>query len=112
MIERLQTGTRAAVKVMQQGRAQASSSVEQAQMAGTSLSTITGAVTRITDMNTQIASAAEQQSAVAEEINRNVVNINGVADQVTLGATQIDQASQELARLATHLLSIVNRFKT
>ena len=112
MIERLQTGTRAAVKVMQKGRAQASSSVEQAQMAGTSLSTITVAVTRITDMNTQIASAAEQQSAVAEEINRNVVNINGVADQVTLGATQIDQASQELARLATHLLSIVNRFKT
>lgn len=112
MIERLQNGTREAVKVMQQGRSQASSSVEHAQSAGTSLGTITSAVTRITDMNTQIASAAEQQSAVAEEINRNVVNINTVADQVTQASTQIDSASHELAKLATQLQTIVGRFKT
>ncbi|HEX5635971.1 MAG TPA: methyl-accepting chemotaxis protein, partial [Gammaproteobacteria bacterium] len=112
MIERLQNGTREAVKVMQQGRSQASSSVEHAQSAGTSLGTITSAVTRITDMNTQIASAAEQQSAVAEEINRNVVNINTVADQVTQASTQIDSASHELAKLAAQLQTIVGRFKT
>lgn len=112
MIERLQTGTREAVSVMQSGKTQAEASVQQAESASASLETITHAVTRIHDMNTQIASAAEEQSAVSEEINRNVVNINDVADQVTQGATQTAAAGSELAQLANDLQVMVGRFKT
>ena len=112
MIERLQTGTREAVSVMQAGKTQAEASVHQAESASVSLETITHAVARIHDMNTQIASAAEEQSAVSEEINRNVVNINDVADQVTQGATQTATAGSELAQLANDLQVMVSRFKT
>lgn len=112
MIERLQTGSRNAVEVMQQGRDRAAESVEQAQRAGESLAEITSAITRINDMNTQIASAAEEQSSVAEEINRNIVNINDVADRVTGSASQTANASSELAELAVGLRNMVGRFKT
>jgi len=112
MIERLQNGARQAVSVMQEGRVRASDSVSQAQKAGESLNEITSAITAITDMNTHIASAAEEQSCVAEEINSNVVNINDVADKVTMGAHQTAESGTELAKLANDLQSMVERFKT
>ena len=112
MIERLQGGSREAVAVMQSGQTQAGDSVQSADSAGSSLETITNAVARIYDMNTQIASAAEEQSAVSEEINRNVVNINDVADQVTQSAQQTATAGSELAQLASELQVMVSRFKT
>ena len=112
MIERLQVGSRNAVSVMEEGRNRASESVEQAQRAGHSLAEITSAVTRINDMNTQIASAAEEQSSVAEEINRNVVNINDVAEKVTTSARQTANSGAELAELSLRLSSLVGRFKT
>jgi len=112
MIERLQGNASGAVKVMEKGREQAKGSVEQAARAGQSLETITGSVARITDMNTQIASAAEEQSAVAEEINRNVVNISQAVDETASGSQQISTASEELARLAAELQSMVGQFRT
>ncbi len=111
MIERLQGNASSAVSVMEKGRVQASGSVQQAAKAGESLKTITGAVARITDMNTQIASAAEEQSAVAEEINRNVVNISQAVDETASGSQQISTASDELARLAAELQGMVGQFK-
>ncbi len=111
MIEQLQAGARDSAAVMLQGRAQVEVSVRQAQQAGDSLSGITGAVTRISDMNTQIASAAEQQSAVADEISQNVVNINQVADRVTESAGQTAQASSQLAHLAVGLQTLVGQFR-
>ncbi|RJQ48484.1 MAG: methyl-accepting chemotaxis protein, partial [Gammaproteobacteria bacterium] len=65
----------------------------------------------ITDMNTQIASAAEEQSAVAEEINRNIVSISQVASQASNGSQQTAAASGQLAQLAAQLQSVVGRFK-
>jgi methyl-accepting chemotaxis protein len=62
-------------------------------------------------MNTQIANAAEEQSSVTEEINRNITNINHVAEQSTVGAQQIAQASDDLASLAEQLKGMVERFK-
>ena len=62
-------------------------------------------------MNASIASAAEEQSAVAEEIDRNVVNINDIAQQVSDGAGQTNTASQELAQLAEKLQRQVGSFK-
>lgn len=111
VIEQLQSGARNAAEVMHRGRAQVDSSVLQAQQAGSSLTSITIAVASISDMNTQIASAAEQQSAVSDEISQNVVNINQVADRVTESASQTAQASSQLAHLAAGLQTLVGQFK-
>jgi methyl-accepting chemotaxis protein len=111
MIARLQAGAQSAVKVMAESRTRAEDSVSQAARAGTSLEAITSAVSLIKDMNTQIATAAEEQSAVAEEINRNVVNISDIVDRTAEGASQTSVASEQLARLAGELQQLVNQFK-
>jgi len=111
MIESLQSGAKNAVQVMLGGKKQAQMSVEQAAKAGAALETITRAVATITDMNTQIASAAEEQSAVAEEMNRNIVNISQVANQTAQGAHQTATGSSEVASLAGRLQAAVGQFK-
>jgi methyl-accepting chemotaxis protein len=110
-IERVQTGSNNAVSAMEQGQTKATEAVDQARQGGESLQTINRAVSSITDMNNQIASAAEQQSAVAEEINRNIHTISEAVDQSASGATQISTASEELARLAARLQELVSSFK-
>jgi len=62
-------------------------------------------------MNAQIATASQQQSAVAEEIDRNVANISAVADQTATGAEQIATAGQEIAQLAERLRNSVAAFQ-
>ena len=111
MIQGLQTGAGEAVKVMVEGRNRAQASVKQAAQAGESLVSITQAVANITDLNTQIASAAEEQSAVAEEINRNIITISQVGQQTSLASQQTMVASEELARLAAQLQNVVSRFR-
>jgi len=111
MIERLQGNAGNAVAAMEKGRVQGRESVAQASRAGDSLEAITGAVASINDMNAQIASAAEEQSAVAEEINRNVINISQAVDQTARGSQQISSASETLARLAADLQGQLSRFK-
>jgi len=111
MIERLQTGAAEAVVVMEQGRTRAQVSVKNAARAGESLRLITDSVTSISDMNTQIASAAEEQSAVAEEIDRNITNISQLGDQTAEGARQTEESSQEMAQLAVQLQTLVGQFK-
>ena len=80
--------------------------------AGESLDAITRAVTTISEMNMQIANAAKEQSGVAEEINKNVVNISHVVQQTADGAQQTSASSSELARLAGELQTLVSQFKT
>jgi len=111
MIENLQVGARSAVKVMDDSRGKAENSVTQAATAVSSLETITNSVSLINDMNTQIATAAEQQSAVAEEINKNILNISDIVDRTADGASQTSLASEELASLAIQLQQLVNQFK-
>ena len=112
MIESLQTGAHEAVQLMGESREFSQNGVEQTLKAGDALKGIVNAVATINDMNIQIASAAEEQGAVAEEINRNVVTISEIADQTTEGAEQTDQASGDLARLAVDLQTLVSQFKT
>ncbi len=112
MIESLQSGSKNAVEAMDLGRQQAHASVQQAGEAGESLNAITGSVSSISDMNTQIATAAEEQSAVSEEINRNITNITQLGEQATEGASQTSRASDELARLAAELQTTVSQFRT
>jgi len=112
MIESLQQGSRNAVKAMESSQNQSQQSVEQAQKAQGSLDAITEAVTTISNMNIQIASAAQEQSSVSEEINQNIVNISHVVEQTAEGAQQTLTASNELANLANELQNLVGQFKT
>ena len=111
LINALQNGSEDAVRVMTQSRESANSTVEQAKHAGESLTSITRAVGTILELNTQIATASEEQSAVSEEINRNVVNIQDISEQTSSGSEQTATASAELARLGEQLQNLVGQFK-
>ncbi|WP_412462355.1 methyl-accepting chemotaxis protein [Pseudomonas sp. SC11] len=111
LIARLQSGTQRASSVMDGSRALTDSSVELTRRAGSSLATITRTVSSIQSMNQQIATAAEQQSAVAEEINRSVMNVRDISDQTSAASEETASSSVELARLGTHLQSLVARFR-
>ncbi len=110
MIEKLQSGSRQAVTVMDQSREEAKSAVEFATQTGTALATITQAVEKINEMSSQIASAAEEQGSVAEEINRNIVRINDMSNQTADGANETATASRNLAQMATELQGLVAQF--
>jgi len=111
-IERLQSRAKQAVTVMENGKKQATSSVEQAASAGESINTISERIDIISDMNNQIAGAAEEQTAVAEEINRNINNISAVSDETATGAKNTSDACKELSSLADKLRTTVGHFKT
>lgn len=111
MIQQLQQGTRDVVRVMENNQNRTNESVQHAAKAAQALETITQAVSVINDMNTQIASAAEEQSAVAEDINRNVINIGQVANEVAGGAEESSSASADLTKLAEQQRRLVNQFK-
>jgi len=111
MIEKLQGGAKQAVQVMLDSQQYADDSVEQAKSAGEVLQNITAAVSTITDMNRQIATAAEEQSAVSEEINCNIVNINVAADETSQGAKSTSAESEKLAQMAQRLSDLVQTFK-
>ncbi|ASV36773.1 chemotaxis protein [Pseudomonas sp. NS1(2017)] len=111
MIQQLQQGTRDVVRVMEDSQNRTDESVQHAAKAAEALETITQAVSVINDMNTQIASAAEEQSAVAEDINRNVINIGQVANEVAGGADESSAASADLTKLAEQQRRLINQFK-
>jgi len=111
IIQQLQQGTREVVRVMEDSQHKTDQSVEHAAKAAQALETITQAVSVINDMNTQIASAAEEQSAVAEDINRNVINIGQVANEVAGGADESSAASAGLTKLAEQQRRLINQFK-
>jgi methyl-accepting chemotaxis protein len=111
MIEQLQVGVRAAVQTMDGARERAQTGFDHVEKAAENLAAIADEVRNINDMNTQIATAAEEQSAVTEEINRNVTNIADIADETSAGAQQTSQISEELVRLATELERLVGQFR-
>jgi methyl-accepting chemotaxis protein len=111
MIAKLQTGSKNAVGVMEQSREQAQAGVEQAREAAEALESITGAVATINDLNTQIASAAEEQSAVSEEINRSVVSISQISEETATGAEQTTSSANDLSKLAGDLQGLVSQFR-
>ena len=112
MIVELQSGSSQAVSAMEQSLERSHLSVEQAHQAGEVLQAINHAITTMNDMNTQIASASEQQSTVAEEINQNITAINQMAESSAAGASQISSSSSELAKLSEQLQQDIQRFRT
>ncbi len=112
MIERLQSRAQEAVKVMNENQAQSQAGVENASRVNDSLQNINTAIEEISDLNTQIASAADEQSHVAEEVNRNIQQISQCTDAAVGGSEQVARASEDLTRLATQLRDLTDRFKT
>ncbi|MDE4535758.1 methyl-accepting chemotaxis protein [Pseudomonas sp. ITEM 17296] len=111
LIAGLQSGTQRVASVMDNSRQLTDSSVELTRRAGGSLETITRTVSSIQAMNQQIATAAEEQTAVAEEINRSVMNVRDISDQTSAASEETASSSVELARLGTHLQGLVGRFR-
>jgi len=111
LIERLQRGTNEAVTTMEKSREFVTSSVNEASKSGASLNSISNVIVQINDMNTQIASASEEQSVTAEQINQNVVAVNEISQQSTKDAESTVQSSIELSKLADKLNGTVSRFK-
>ncbi|WP_085723277.1 methyl-accepting chemotaxis protein [Pseudomonas sp. R37(2017)] len=110
MITGIQQGTDLAVSSMQQSNTRARSTLEAAKAAGAALEDIASAFTVINERNIVIASASEEQAAVAREVDRNLMNIRDLAQQSSAGANQTSAASQELSRLAVDLNTLVARF--
>jgi len=111
MIQALQSGTQRAVSVMTSGRQKVDNSVFQATDTPNALSGISNAVETIDQMNTQIATAAEEQCAVAEEINNNIISINDNSKQTSVGAKDTAETVDTLAGLAAGLQSVIQQFK-
>ena len=111
MIEQLQAGAGRAVNVMDQSRERAKDTVEKAIEARSSLDAIIQEVEIITQMNTQIATASEEQSSVAEEISRNITSINQLSDSSAQAVQGINHSSQDLDALASDLQQLVSQFK-
>jgi len=111
MIDRLQAGTQSAVEAMRRSSEAGDGTSAQANQAGASLDAMADLIATINSMNAQIASAAEEQTAVAEEINRSVhqiaVAVDNVADETQLGA----QTSRSLAELGQRLGKLVGQFR-
>ncbi|MET4000484.1 methyl-accepting chemotaxis protein [Marinobacterium sp. MBR-109] len=110
-IDKVQHSSNAAARQMEEGKASGLKTVTQATQAGEALQTINASVAAINDMNAQIATAAEQQSSVADEINRNITNITQAIEETAAAASQVTTASQELARLSSMLQNNVQQFK-
>ncbi|GGU74296.1 methyl-accepting chemotaxis protein [Pseudomonas laurentiana] len=111
MVAALQAGTRDAVDFMQESSYKADDCVKQAQEAGEALAEITGAVAQMRESNTQIAVAAEQQSQVAEEMNRAVVSIRDVTEETVQQTVDSATTSSELATLAGELSKAIGQLK-
>ncbi|MGM0554654.1 MAG: methyl-accepting chemotaxis protein [Pseudomonadota bacterium] len=111
IIEGLQGASARAVTVMDASRERAEASVQKAAEAEETLGYIHESVTTIDDMTRQVASATEEQSQVAEEINRNVHHINDIAVRNAEGATEMQQAVEALEGLARQLQHEVSGFR-
>ncbi len=111
MIGQLQTGSSAASDVMHTSRELAQQTVLKTREAETALGVIRHEVGAINDLNAQIASAAEEQSAVAEEVNRNISRIHQATLETSAGSDQVAASSRELSTLADQLEHKVKFFK-
>ena len=111
MIQRLQSGTQNAVEVMEKGRNQARESVEQAEEAGKSLVEISETVARISEMNQNIAAAAEEQGTVSRELAQSVEQIRDFSHDSARGAAVNAEFSDQVVTLAEDMYQAVGVFK-
>ncbi|MDT8922664.1 methyl-accepting chemotaxis protein [Pseudomonas taiwanensis] len=111
MIQRLQAGVAAAVQAMGSSHQMASGTVDEAPQVQQALGNILGAVGGIVEQNQQIAAAVEQQTAVAHDIDQNIVAINRAAQDTTQGACQTEDASRALSAQVIELKRLIGAFR-
>ncbi len=111
MIERLQKNSGAAVNVIMESNRASQLTVEQASQAGESLGEIAQALRNLSGLNASIASATLQQSHVVEDINQNVTQAAGLAQESTLAAEQSSEAGKRLGELAGQLNRLLSQFR-
>jgi len=111
MITQLQQGSKSSVEAMNRSCEQAGLVVAKAENAGRSLMTIASTVSKISELSAQIATAAEEQTAVSEEINRNVVHINQAAIYTADGTQKTTDTVNELEKITIALQQLVKQFK-
>nr|WP_198913639.1 methyl-accepting chemotaxis protein [Pseudomonas cremoris] len=111
MISRLHSGVAAAVKAMGTSHEMANGTVGQSEKVQQALENILGAVGMIVDQNQQIAAAVEQQTAVAHDIDQNIVEINRAGEHAADGAHQTEAASRQLSMQVIELKQLIGAFR-
>ena len=111
IVEQLQLGARDAVSVMNRAKQSAEERREQVESADSGLNLIAERVGHIRSLNAQMASAAREQSAVTQDVSRNVVNISQLAERTATDAEQATAVSNMLLNLSDQLEGLVRRFK-
>ncbi len=111
-IERLQGATAGASTAMQEQQQQCGSCVEAAESTGASFAHISERVSRITDLTDQVAGAAEEQSQVAEDIDRRLASISGIADESSEATQRVAGASEQLSKRSQDMERAARRFRT
>lgn len=110
MVERLQSSAERAMNVMEESTNRVKNSVATAGSAGASLETITKSIDNINTLNTQIASATEEQLSVFENINEHIHDIHMTAEHMEDNARQSESASQRLNKVSSNLQSVIGQF--
>lgn len=111
LVSSLQSSAGHSVFAMESSATLASDTLKRATATGTSIERITRSVEEIKQYNNQIATASEQQTSVAEEINQNITSIRDVTDQSAASSNQTASSSSELAKLGSELQTLVSRFR-
>ncbi|WP_341303773.1 methyl-accepting chemotaxis protein [Pseudomonas sp. TMP25] len=111
MIAKLQSGVGAAVKSMSSSHKMADNTVSESDKVQQALENILGAVGMIVDQNQQIATAAEEQTAVAHDIDQNIVEISQAGERTAEGASHTEQASRELSGSVAQLKQLISAFR-
>ena len=110
-LDKLRTMSSKVSKDMERSIETTNKTVELAHSAQQQFSEITASIVNISDLNTQIATAAEEQQHVAEDINRNVTEIKNSADEVSDIAVSTSENGNEMSRLSSILTDLVGKFK-
>ncbi|MCS3471915.1 methyl-accepting chemotaxis protein [Pseudomonas sp. JUb42] len=111
MLARLQQGVSAAVVAMEKTKQSCQATADKTSKVNEGLDGMTDSVVRINDLSTQIATAAEEQSAVSDEINRNMVAVRHIVEELVAGGTVNEQSTATLAASNEKLNAVVRRFK-
>ncbi len=111
VLNQLQQGTSEAVLVMERSGESAQESVSKAASAGEALQEIIDAVSTIHEMTVQVVTAVEEQRAVSDEINRNILNVNTVAEKTAVDADVSTEMSNRVATLGAEVSALLDRFK-
>ncbi len=111
MLQRLQNGVKEAVAVMETSQERSQQAISETAKIASSLDSMSLSVSSINDMNMQIATAAEEQNAVSEEINRNLVAIQHIVEELSQAADESALTTQAVVATGQQLKALVSRFR-